>query len=176
VGEMRENLDVSDIYKNHAISLLGTLSSSPTRNCIFFDSYPVISNPSTSTFCIKPTFASFQSVFKMEHQRKVSIVPVESQHDNVLRVQDTNILKMSVSNADAAVEASEAKAATDREHNMTLRDAFKLYPKAIAFSLIFSMAVVMEGYDTALLGSFYGFGQFKNRYGMAPERKLETRS
>ncbi len=40
---------------------------------------------------------------------------------------------------------------------MTVRECLRLYPKAIAFSLIFSTAIIMEGYDTALLGSFYGF-------------------
>lgn len=40
---------------------------------------------------------------------------------------------------------------------MTVRECLRLYPKAIAFSLILSTAIIMEGYDTALLGSFYGF-------------------
>ena len=50
-----------------------------------------------------------------------------------------------------------ARSATDREHNMTVKECLRLYPKAIAFSLIFSTAIIMEGYDTALLGSFWGF-------------------
>jgi SP family general alpha glucoside:H+ symporter-like MFS transporter len=89
--------------------------------------------------------------------RKLSIVPVETRNDDVLRVHDTNIRKMSVVNPDLADQVADAKAATDREHNMTVRQALRLYPKAIAFSLIFSTAIIMEGYDTALLGSFYGF-------------------
>lgn len=48
---------------------------------------------------------------------------------------------------------------------MTVRDCLRLYPKAVAFSLIFSTAIIMEGYDTALLGSFYGFKPFRNRFG-----------
>lgn len=40
---------------------------------------------------------------------------------------------------------------------MTVKECLRLYPKAVAFSLIFSTAIVMEGYDTALLGSFWGF-------------------
>lgn len=62
-----------------------------------------------------------------------------------------------------------ARSATDREHNMTVKECLRLYPKAIAFSLIFSTAIIMEGYDTALLGSFWGFKPyvFMPRYLMA---------
>ena len=44
-------------------------------------------------------------------------------------------------------------------------EAVRLYPKAVMFSLAFSTAVIMEGYDLSLVGSFFGFPQFKNRYG-----------
>jgi SP family general alpha glucoside:H+ symporter-like MFS transporter len=91
-------------------------------------------------------------------RRKSSIVHIESRGDDVLRVYDEQIRKMSVVNPNIAQQNTDARAATEREHVMTLRQAFRLYPKAIAFSLIFSTAIIMEGYDTALLGTFYGFG------------------
>lgn len=103
----------------------------------------------------------------MEDRRKSSVVRVETRNDGVLRVADDNIRKMSVINNDLANQTADAKAATDREHNMTLRECFRLYPKAIAFSLIFSTAIIMEGYDTALLGNFYGFRPFRNKFGMS---------
>lgn len=37
---------------------------------------------------------------------------------------------------------------------MPLRTAIKLYPKAIAWSLLISSTIIMEGYDVALLGNF----------------------
>lgn len=52
---------------------------------------------------------------------------------------------------------TDARDATAREHNLTLKDSFKLYPKAIAFSLLFSTAIIMEGYDLSLMGSFFGY-------------------
>lgn len=55
------------------------------------------------------------------------------------------------------VERPAAREANDREHTLTLRDALRLYPKAIGFSLLFSTAIIMEGYDLSLLGSFYGY-------------------
>lgn len=61
--------------------------------------------------------------------------------------------------------AAETQRALQNERSMTLRDSFKLFPKAIMFSLIFSTAIIMEGYDTNLIGNLYAFPQFKNRWG-----------
>lgn len=33
------------------------------------------------------------------------------------------------------------------------------------FSFIISLAVIMEGYDTNLMGNFYPYPSFKNRFG-----------
>jgi MFS transporter, SP family, general alpha glucoside:H+ symporter len=97
-------------------------------------------------------------------RRKSSVVAVDH-HDEVLRVDDDMIRKLSVAVPDIATLNHDAKEATDREHNMTIRDAVKLYPKAIMFSVAFSTAVVMEGYDLSLVGSFFGFPAFKAKYG-----------
>ncbi|KAL3423013.1 sugar porter family MFS transporter [Phlyctema vagabunda] len=86
-------------------------------------------------------------------------------HDNVLRVTDTNIRKMSVANPDIAHLTLEAKQATDSEKHMTLAQAFPLYKKAMLYSILFSTAIVMEGYDTALIGAFYAFPPFQKKYG-----------
>ena len=40
---------------------------------------------------------------------------------------------------------SAAKMAADKEVNMSIWEAFKLYPKATAWSILLSTAVVMEG-------------------------------
>jgi MFS transporter, SP family, general alpha glucoside:H+ symporter len=47
-----------------------------------------------------------------------------------------------------------AKSATDKEHKMTLLQGIKLYPKAIAWSVLISTCICMEGYDVCLLSSF----------------------
>lgn len=64
---------------------------------------------------------------------------------------------------DRQIQHAEAVAATNREHELTFRDALRLYPKAIMFSLIFSTAIIMEGYDLALIGSFYGYQSYVHR-------------
>jgi MFS transporter, SP family, general alpha glucoside:H+ symporter len=60
----------------------------------------------------------------------------------------------------------EAKDATHLEKNMTLTQAVKIYPKAIGWSILLSTALVMEGYDLSLLGNFYAFPPFTERYGV----------
>ena len=50
-----------------------------------------------------------------------------------------------------------AKTATDKEHRMTLWQGIKLYPKAVAWSLLISTCICMEGYDVCLLSNFCKF-------------------
>lgn len=58
----------------------------------------------------------------------------------------------------------DAQDATDEEHDLTLLQAVRLYPKAIGRSVLLSTAIIMEGYDTKLIGSFYALPPFKQRY------------
>lgn len=53
--------------------------------------------------------------------------------------------------AHKVLEVEEARAAIAKEHNLTLRQALRAYPKAIMWSLLLSSAVIMEGYDTILV-------------------------
>ncbi|KAJ7664058.1 MFS transporter [Mycena rosella] len=58
-----------------------------------------------------------------------------------------------------------AKFATDKEHSMTLLQGLRLYPKAVAWSVLISTCIAMEGYDVCLLSNFYAFPQFNQKYG-----------
>ncbi|OTB02768.1 hypothetical protein M426DRAFT_74399 [Hypoxylon sp. CI-4A] len=60
-----------------------------------------------------------------------------------------------------------AKRAAEKEHNMTLMQGLRLYPKAIIWSIIISTCIVMEGYDISLVNNFYAFPQFNEKYGVA---------
>ena len=59
-----------------------------------------------------------------------------------------------------------ARAATEKEHNMTLMQGIKLYPKAIAWSMLISTLIVMEGFDIALINNLYGFQAFNQKFGV----------
>ncbi|KPI41012.1 Maltose permease MAL61 [Cyphellophora attinorum] len=58
-----------------------------------------------------------------------------------------------------------AKAATDKEHKMTLMQGLRLYPKAVGWSMIISLCIAMEGFDLCLLNTFYAMPQFRRKYG-----------
>lgn len=48
---------------------------------------------------------------------------------------------------------------------MTLMQGLKLYPKACFWSVVISTCIVMEGYDVSLVGNFYAFPPFNQKYG-----------
>jgi hypothetical protein len=50
-----------------------------------------------------------------------------------------------------------ARLASGKEQTMTLMQGLRLYPKAIAFSVIISTCIVMEGYDISLVTNFCKF-------------------
>ncbi|KAG7149624.1 Alpha-glucosides permease MPH3 like protein [Verticillium longisporum] len=58
-----------------------------------------------------------------------------------------------------------ATLATRLERQMTVRQSLRFWPKAIMFSLIVSLAIIMEGYDTNLMSNFYPFPMFQQRFG-----------
>lgn len=60
----------------------------------------------------------------------------------------------------------EARHAAADEKSMSVIQAIKLYPKAVGWSVVLSSALIMEGYDLALLGSLYGSPQFNMKYGV----------
>ncbi|WVO12529.1 hypothetical protein L204_100129 [Cryptococcus depauperatus] len=59
-----------------------------------------------------------------------------------------------------------AQAATAKEHNMSLLEGLRLYPKAVAWSVLISSCCAMEGYDISLLGNFYAFPPFNKKFGV----------
>ncbi|KAI1174551.1 general alpha-glucoside permease [Nemania sp. FL0916] len=64
---------------------------------------------------------------------------------------------------------NEANEANERERDMTLRHAFKVYPKAIGWSMLLSSCLIMEGYQTAVVGSYLAYPAFTSRFGkLAP--------
>jgi MFS transporter, SP family, general alpha glucoside:H+ symporter len=86
---------------------------------------------------------------------------------NVLTASDSAIRRASVANPQFAQLSEDAAGAAFLEQNQTFLQAIKQYPKAVAWSVLLSTAIVMEGYDTVLLANLYGLPQFEKRYGYA---------
>lgn len=60
----------------------------------------------------------------------------------------------------------QAAIATTVEHQLTFRKAMRYYKKAVFWSVMASMATVMESYDLQIIGSFYALPQFQQKYGV----------
>ncbi|KAJ4307914.1 hypothetical protein N0V94_009566 [Neodidymelliopsis sp. IMI 364377] len=55
--------------------------------------------------------------------------------------------------------------ARDDEQNVTLRQGLHRYPKAIMWSVLFSLTLIMEGYSTILVPNLYSLGPFRRQFG-----------
>ncbi|EMR72447.1 putative mfs sugar transporter protein [Eutypa lata UCREL1] len=59
----------------------------------------------------------------------------------------------------------EAKLATDEEHAQTLWQALSENRKGVFWSIMISMSIIMEGYDTILMGNFMAYPEFQQKFG-----------
>lgn len=63
-------------------------------------------------------------------------------------------------------ETTLAQEAAENEHNLTLAEAFRRYPKAVMWSVLVSTSIIMEGYDIVLMNSFFAQPAFRQHYGV----------
>lgn len=92
--------------------------------------------------------------------------------NSVLNQRDDTFRKMSIAVPNLAELTQDAKAGADFEKNMGFKESIRLYPMGAFFSLGLSCAVIMEGYDTWLLGSLWTIPAFAEKYG-TPTGKLK---
>ncbi|KAF4944480.1 hypothetical protein FGADI_12656 [Fusarium gaditjirri] len=81
--------------------------------------------------------------------------------DKVARVSEDD----HAPNYDMAKDTSIAKQAAEEEHNLTLLQAIRKYPKAVMWSVLLSTSIIMEGYDIVLITSFFAQPSFREHYG-----------
>lgn len=58
-----------------------------------------------------------------------------------------------------------AENANAQEHELSVRQALHLYPKSVMWSFILSTSVIMEGYDTKLIGTLFAQPTFRKAFG-----------
>jgi SP family general alpha glucoside:H+ symporter-like MFS transporter len=61
--------------------------------------------------------------------------------------------------------ASIVDATNDEERSMTLREGIRLYPKAITWSVLISMTLIMEGFSTILVPNLFSMDPFRRQFG-----------
>lgn len=66
---------------------------------------------------------------------------------------------------DAAQMLAAAEEADRADHELGIRQALRKYKVAVFWAMFLSCALIMEGYDVVVIGSFYGQPQFIKRFG-----------
>ncbi|PIA89215.1 General alpha-glucoside permease [Cercospora beticola] len=64
-----------------------------------------------------------------------------------------------------AVAGDEARQAIEYEQNLPFTETLKLYPKAIGWSVFFSLGILMTAFDPQLLGNLYATPAFQRDFG-----------
>lgn len=77
---------------------------------------------------------------------------------------DDAVKATAVDNA-AFTSIQDAAKATQAEHQMGFLESLKVYRKGVAWSIMLSTAIVMEGFDLILLGGLIGFPAFEEQFG-----------
>ncbi|KAK5074999.1 hypothetical protein LTR64_001204 [Lithohypha guttulata] len=107
-----------------------------------------------------PTFGSATN-----HATKERLDRGDVRRESVTRSNDDLFRGMSVAIPDLRRLSADARAHTEAEHKMTFVQGCRLYPKAIAWSVLLSATIIMEGFDLTLISSFQAFPIFRRTYG-----------
>lgn len=84
---------------------------------------------------------------------------------NSISADVEQVRKMWVANTDIVQLTEDASKATKSEQNMTLLEGIRLYPKAVAWSVLLSAAIIMEGFDIVLIANLMAVPAFQRRFG-----------
>lgn len=83
----------------------------------------------------------------------------------VARIDSKAQAKIASQVEDYSAVVHDAAAVMEKEHSMTTWQTIKDHPTAIMWTILFSAALVQEGYDTMLLGNFFAQPAFARNYG-----------
>jgi len=86
-------------------------------------------------------------------------------NSSVVAVDPEQARRLSIAVPDIQQVTHDANKATQSEQNMSLRQGLRLYPKAVAWSVLLSAAIIMEGFDKVLIANLMAVPAFKRKFG-----------
>ncbi len=86
-------------------------------------------------------------------------------NNSIVGVDAEQARRLSVALPDIKQVTHDANNAIRSEQNMTLRQGLRLYPKAVAWSVLLSTAIIMEGFDQVLIANLLAVPAFKHKFG-----------
>ncbi|KAH7140473.1 hypothetical protein B0J13DRAFT_596658 [Dactylonectria estremocensis] len=97
------------------------------------------------------------------HGEELSQVPAHT--SNVYAERLSNMLWLPRESTSSDETGARVRRGLAAEKDLTLLGCCKQYPKAIAWSLVLFLTVVMEAYDKSLISGFIALPTFRRRYG-----------
>ncbi|ORX34802.1 alpha-glucoside:hydrogen symporter [Kockovaella imperatae] len=91
-----------------------------------------------------------------DNQAEQAEIPIDEKHSDI---------ELSPPKHFDDADLTDAIYAEQAEKRMPLRDAFRAYPQAIFWSWAISACLIMEGYDTVLLGNLTALPVFREKFG-----------
>ncbi|KAF3353876.1 Kinesin-like protein KIF1C [Verticillium dahliae VDG1] len=91
------------------------------------------------------------------NEKNPTDIEIERGPDNTAAFADAGL--------DSKVLSSAAQEGTDAEHSYGFVQGMKTYKSAAFWSMAISATIIMEGYDVTLIGSFFGYPEFRRKYG-----------
>lgn len=82
-----------------------------------------------------------------------------------IHVAPTEKVNHEIDMGDVAI-AKQAQDARVTEHSLTLKDVFRHYRSAIGWSFLFSLGVIMAGFDPQLVGTLIAIPRFQHDFGV----------
>jgi len=98
----------------------------------------------------------------MENEVNINMVPNQTKSVNTVNLNEVSLfhnfdtINVNEITTSHGVDFA-AQAATENEHNLGFRKALKHYPTAAFWAVAMCFTIVMEGYNTFLIGNFYAY-------------------
>jgi SP family general alpha glucoside:H+ symporter-like MFS transporter len=80
-----------------------------------------------------------------------TITTMSRRNSSVIAIDPEQARRLSMSVPDIKQVVHDASKATKSEQNMSLKQGLRLYPKAVAWSVLLSACIIMEGFDKYVL-------------------------
>lgn len=94
---------------------------------------------------------------------------ISDEKDDIKRAGDDLHQQSSIQHGDIIASSKAAKEAALAEHSYTVTQAFKLFRPAIGWCFLFSLGVVMAGFDPQLVGALVAIPTFQRDFGIPYE-------
>ena len=89
----------------------------------------------------------------------------ELRPEHAVQLGDSVLVKMADTVENFGDVTHDAVMATEFERQLTFFQAIRMYPKPAFFSMAMSLSLIMEWYDTSLLGNYFGYPAFQRKFG-----------